>query len=126
PGTHVFRPRCSEHPEDESFPGLVIARTEGRLYFGNAAVIGEKLRALVEQEKPRVLLLDCGAVPGFEFTALKMLVEAEERLRAEGAELWLAALNPEALELVRRTPLAERLGRSRMYFNVEDAVEAFL
>jgi MFS superfamily sulfate permease-like transporter len=95
------------------------------MYFANATVIGEKLRALVDHEKPRVLLFDCGAVPGFEFTALRMLVEAEQLLREEGVELWLAALNPEALELVRRTPLAERLGRQRMFFNVEDAVASY-
>jgi len=29
------------------------------------------------------------------------------------------------LELVRRTPLAERLGRERMFFTVEQAVAAF-
>jgi hypothetical protein len=54
-----------------------------------------------------------------------MLVEAEERLSAAGVELWLASLNPEALDLVRRTPLAERLGRERMYMTVEQAVAAF-
>jgi high affinity sulfate transporter 1 len=126
PATHVFRPRTDEHPEDETFPGLAIVRTEGRMYFGNAPVLGEKLRALVEREKPRVVLLDCGAVPGMEFTALKMLIEAEGRLREDGVELWLAALNPEALEVVRRTPLAGTLGPGRMFFTVEDAVEAYL
>ena len=125
PGTNVFRPRSAEHPEDETYPGLLIVRTEGRMYFGNAPVIGEKLRALIEREKPRVLVLDCGAIPGFEFTALKMLVEAEQRLREQGVELWLAALNPEALDLLKRTPLAERLGRERMHFTVEAAVEVF-
>ncbi|MBL0142869.1 MAG: SulP family inorganic anion transporter [Betaproteobacteria bacterium] len=125
PGTNVFRPRSGEHPDDEAFPGLAIARTEGRIYFGNAQVIGEKLRKLVDHEKPQVLLLDCGAVPGFEFTALKMLVDGEEHLRKRGAQLWLAALNPEALDMVMRTPLAERLGRERMFFTVEDAVAAF-
>jgi anti-anti-sigma regulatory factor len=64
-------------------------------------------------------------VPGIEFTALRMLVEAEEKWRAEGVEIWLAALNPEVLELVRKTPLAERLGRERMFFTVEDAVAAY-
>jgi MFS superfamily sulfate permease-like transporter len=122
----VFRPRSDEHPEDETFPGLVIARTEGRMYFGNAPVIGEKLRALVDREKPRVLMLDCRSIPGFEFTALKMLVEAEERLQGQGVALWLAALNPEALELLRRTPLAEKLGRERMFFTVEAGVDAFM
>jgi MFS superfamily sulfate permease-like transporter len=124
-GTHVFRPRSAEHPDDESIPGLLLLRTEGRMYFGNAQAVGEKMRALVDSEKPRVVVLDCGAIPGIEYTALRMLVEGEEKLREEGVEFWLAALNPEALEMVRRTPLAERLGRERMFFTVEDAVAAF-
>lgn len=54
-----------------------------------------------------------------------MLVEGEERLRESGTQLWLAALNPEAMELLKRTPLAERLGRERMFFTVEQAVAAY-
>ena len=30
PGTNVFRPRSREHPEDETFPGLLLVRPEGR------------------------------------------------------------------------------------------------
>jgi high affinity sulfate transporter 1 len=125
PSTNVFRPRTPEHPEDESYPGLLLVRTQGRLYFANAPVLGDKLRELVEREKPKVLAFDCGAIPGFEFTALKMLVSACERLQEQGTELWLVALNPEALEMLRRTPLAEKLGRERMHFTLEDAVAAY-
>ncbi len=125
PGTNVFRPCSPEHPQDEAIPGLLIARPEDRLYFGNAANVGAKLLALTRAAAPQVVLLDCSAIPGFEYTALKMLIEGEEKQREQGRELWLAALNPEALELVRRTPLAERLGRERMFFNVEQAVAAF-
>jgi high affinity sulfate transporter 1 len=125
PGTNVFRPRSSDHPDDEAIPGLLIARPEGRVYFANAGNIGSKLLALAKASSPQVILLDCSAMPGLEYTALKMLVEAEERLRAEGTEIWLAALTPEVLELVRRTPLAERLGRERMFFTVKQAVTAF-
>jgi sulfate permease, SulP family len=125
PGTQVFRPRSPEHPGDEAIPGLLIARPEERIYFGNAANVGAKLQALAKAADPQVIVLDCSAIPGFEYTALKMLVEGEEKQRAQGRELWLAALNPEALELVRRTPLAERLGRERMFFTVEQAVAAF-
>ena len=124
-GTHVFRPRTGEHPDDESFPGLLIVRPEGRLYFANADVVAEKIRLAVGEEHPRVVLLDLGAVPGLEYTALRMLVDAEERMKEAGYSLWLAALSPESLDLVRHTPLAERLGRSRMFFTVEEAVEAF-
>src|SRR5512143_1242868 len=117
PGTNVFRPRSPGHPEDEAIPGLLIARPEDRLYFGNAANVAGKLQALAQAADPKVVLLDCSAIPGFEYTALKMLVEGEERQREQGRELWLAALSSEALELVQRTPLAERLGRERMFLD---------
>jgi len=125
PGTNVFRPRSDEHPDDESYPGLVIAKTEGRMYFANAPVVAERLREIVDREKPKVLALDCSAIPGFEFTALNMLVNAEEQLRRDGVDLWLVSLNPEALEMIRRTPLAGRLGDSRMRFNLEETVDAY-
>lgn len=125
PGTAVFRPRTDEHPEDETFPGLLIVRPEGRLYFGNASSISERIRQLAGSERPDALLIDLGAVPGIEYTALQMLVSAEARLAEQGVELWLADLNPEVLALVRRTPLADRLGRERMHFTVEDAVAAW-
>jgi MFS superfamily sulfate permease-like transporter len=125
PGTHVFRPRSPEHPGDETFPGLLIARPMGRLYFGNVANVAQKVRDLAKGDIPRVLLLDFSAVPGLEYTALKVLGETQERLRESGTELWLAALNTEALELIRLTPLAARLGHERMFFTVEDAVSAY-
>jgi MFS superfamily sulfate permease-like transporter len=125
-GTDVFRPTSAEHPEDESFPGLLILRTEGRVYFGNAQNIGDGLWPLVREVRPKVVLLDCGGIPGFEFTALKMLGEAEAKLREDGIELWLAALSAESLALVRSLPLGEILGRKRMFFTVERAVHAYV
>ncbi|MFZ0106112.1 MAG: SulP family inorganic anion transporter [Thiobacillus sp.] len=125
PGSNIFRPRSAGHPDDEAIPGLLIARPEGRIYFGNAENVAMKLTELLQASSPRVALLDCSAIPGLEYTSLKTLVEAEERLRQRGVELWLAALNPEALDLVRRTPLAERLGRERMFQTVEQAVDAY-
>jgi hypothetical protein len=38
----------------------------------------------------------------------------------------MARLNPAALEVVQRSPLGERPGRDRMFFNVNRAVEAHL
>jgi hypothetical protein len=36
PGTEVFRPQSSDHPGDETVPGLLIVRTEGRMTFASA------------------------------------------------------------------------------------------
>jgi len=124
-GTDVFRPRSDEHPDDETWPGLLILRPEGRIFFANAPVIAEKLRSIYEQAKPKVVLLDFRAVLDLEYTALKMLTEGEERLRAEGVELWLAGCNPEVLAVVRNSKLGERLGRERMFFNVGGAVQRY-
>jgi MFS superfamily sulfate permease-like transporter len=122
----VYRPQTSQHAEDETFPGLLVLRTEGRTYFANAQRIADKMAPLVRDAQPRVVLLDCGAVPDIAFTALKMLIEAEERLRAVGTQLWIARLNPAALDVVQRSSLGGRLGRGRMFFDVNRAVETYL
>jgi len=123
PGTQVFRPRTKEHPEDETFPGLLILQPEGRVFFANAERIGQKMQAFVDEAKPRVVALDLSAVFDLEYTALKMLTEAEKRSREQGVELWLVDLNPAVLMVVQRSPLGRTLGRERMFFNLEMATE---
>ena len=123
PGTDVFRPLSPEHPEDEAWPGLLMVKTEGRMTFASAPQVGERLWALVHEAKPKVLVFDCSAIPDFEYTALTMLTQFEEKLREMGTTLWLAALNPEPLRVIARSPLGETLGHQRMFFNLQQAVE---
>ncbi len=125
PGTNVFRALTKVHPEDETFPGLLMIRMEGRIFFVNAQHIGEKLLLLLDQAKPQVVVLDFSRVFDLEYSALKMLIEGEERVRQRGILLWLAGLNPEVLQMVQRSTLANTLGRERMLFNLEIAVERF-
>ena len=126
PGTNVFRPRTKEHPEDETFPGLLLLRLEGRVFFANAERIAEKMRPLLDGAEARTVAVDLSGVPDLEYTALKMLTEAEKRLRRDGVSLWLVGLNPEVLAVVQRSSLGEVLGRERMHFNLETAVAKFL
>jgi sulfate permease, SulP family len=125
PGTNIFRPLSREHPEDETFSGLLILRLEGRVFFANAERIGEKMKPLLAEVKPRVVALDLSGVPDLEYTALKMLTEAEKRHRERGVMLWLVGLNPAVLKIVQNSELGETLGRERMFFNLERAVETF-
>jgi len=121
-GTDVFRPRSSDHPDDESWPGLLILRLEGRAFFLNAQRIGDRMSQLIATEQPTLVILDGRSLIDIEYTALKMLIEAEERLRTHGITLWLAALNPQVLKTVQQSPLGETLGRARMFFNLHSAV----
>lgn len=120
----VFR-RAGENDSDETFPGLLLLRTEGRLTFANAENARQKMQALVAQSQPRVIVLECSAIPDIEYTALVMLTEAEENLRARGVSLWLAALNPDLLKVIERSPLGKVLGHERMFFNLRKALEAW-
>ncbi|HEY2796472.1 MAG TPA: SulP family inorganic anion transporter [Thermoanaerobaculia bacterium] len=127
PGTNVFRPRTSEHPEDEAFPGLLILRPEGRIFFANAERIGQKLRAFADEARPkvRVVALDLSAVFDLEYTALKMLIQGEKQVRETGVELWLVGLTPAVLAVVQNSALGSALGRERMHFNLEAAVARY-
>ena len=126
PGTNVFRPVSAEHEGDEAFDGLLLLKLEGRLFFLNAERIAEKIRPLVAEAKPKVVVFDLSAVFDLEYTALKMLIDTDRREREHGIALWLAAMTPEVLAVVERSPLGESLGRERMLFNLEVAVQRYL
>ena len=76
----------------------------------------------MQEHQPRALLLDLSAVFDFEYTALKMLVEAEKRMHAQGKVLLIAAPNDAVLNVLERSPLRQRIAREQMFYNVEAAV----
>jgi high affinity sulfate transporter 1 len=125
-GTNVFRPRSPDHPDDESFPGLLLLRLEGRLFFANAGHIRRKIKPLIDAAKPKVVVLDFSSVTDVEYTALKMLAVAQQREKERGVSVWLVALNPEVLSVVQRSPLGAALGREGLYFSLELAVANYL
>jgi high affinity sulfate transporter 1 len=124
-GTTRFRPRSPEFPDDEFEPGLLLVRPEGRLFFLNAERVGDQLRELVAEARPRVVLLDLRAVFDLEYSALKALTEAEARCRASGIELWLGAMQPEVAAVVNRSPLGRALGPERIFASVDTAVTRY-
>jgi SulP family sulfate permease len=117
--------RIGEHAGDETYSGLLMLRTEGRITFASAANIAEKMQVLIAENQPKVIVLECSAIPDIEYTALVMLTEAEENLRARGINLWLAALNPDLLKIIERTPLGVTLGHGRIFFSLRKALKAW-
>jgi MFS superfamily sulfate permease-like transporter len=126
PGTDVFRPLSPDHPDDETFPGLLIARPEGRLFFANAQLVSDRVRELVAEHAPRVVILDLSRVFDIEYSALQMMTEGEHRLTAQGVTVWLAGLNPDVLAYVRSSGLADHLGKDRMFANARAGIARYL
>jgi high affinity sulfate transporter 1 len=118
PGTNVFRPKSEKNPMDEFFPGLLLLRPEGRIFFANAEHIGAKVQAAIIASNPRFVALDCRSVFDLEYTALKMLEAAEQRLQERGIALWLVGMSPSVQAMV----LHSLLGKQRQFLNMEQAV----
>jgi high affinity sulfate transporter 1 len=124
-GADVLRPLSPEHPDDETFEGLLILRPEGRMFFVNAQYVSDQIHLLVEKHKPRVLAVDMSRVPDIEYSALQMLMDGEKRWTEGGTEIWLVGLNPGVMEVARNAGLDERLGRERLLFNARAAIERY-
>jgi SulP family sulfate permease len=124
-GTNGFRPRSPAFPTDETFPGLLILRPEGRMYFLNAERVAEKIRALREAEAHSVLLLDLRGVFDLEYSALKMLIEGAQRQREQGILLMIAAPNEMVRAVLARSKLAAELGEDRLFDSLEAAVNYY-
>jgi SulP family sulfate permease len=52
-----------------------------------------------------------------------LTVEGAQEAAEQGRVLWLAGMNPGALEIVRHSGLAERSGRECMFHNAHAAIE---
>jgi sulfate permease, SulP family len=126
PGTNVFRPQSQQHPEDESFPGLLLLRPEGPIFFANAAQIAHKIEPLVREAQPKVVAIEASGVLDMEYTAVKMFAQLAKRQSQHGVQLWLIGMTPRVLAIIQRSPLGSLLGREGMHFNLEIAVARYL
>ncbi len=126
PGTNVFRPQSPEHPDDERFPGLLLLRPEGPIFFANAAQIAHKIEPLVREAQPKVVAVEASGVLDMEYTAVKMFAQLAKRQSQRGVQLWLIGMTPRVLAIVQRSPLGQLLGREGMHFNLEIAVARYL
>jgi sulfate permease, SulP family len=126
PGTNVFRPQSKEHPEDESFPGLLLLRPEGPIFFANAAQLAHKIEPLIREMRPKVVAVDASGVLDMEYTALKMFAQVAKKQAEHGIQLWLIGMSPRVLAVVQRSPLGHMLRPAALHFNLEIAVRRYL
>ncbi|WP_425536794.1 SulP family inorganic anion transporter [Ensifer adhaerens] len=125
-GADRLRPLSPDHPDDETFEGLLILRPEGRLFFANAQQVADQAQMLVAKHKPKVLVLDMSRVFDIEYSALQMMMEGERRIGEHGVTVWLAELNPDVLAYVRASGFADQLGPDRLFVNTRTALQHYL
>ena len=124
PGTQVFR-ELDDHPSDEQFPGVVVLRLDGGLFFATSDALEDRVRD-VALSTPGItgIVLDCEGIDFVDSQGSAKLREIVELTEQAGVTLRLARVKPAVRELLGRDGTLERIGRGRMHEGVQQAVTA--
>ena len=127
PGEKIYL-GLENFPEGETYPGLLILRFDGSLYFANAPDDANELRTAVEMSdpSPKIVLIDGESINGIDATAIIQMEELVDELKRSGIGLKFARVRSNVMEVVERTGLMETVGSHNFYISIQDAVDAYL
>lgn len=122
PGTQAFR-SLAAHPEAQTYPGLLVVRFDGGLFFATADALTDRLRALAEEAEPpvEVLVISFEGVDFIDSQGSATLGQIIELARNRGADVRLARVKPPVFEVLRRDGVIEQLGDDHVYANLYEA-----
>jgi sulfate permease, SulP family len=125
-GTQAFR-ELDEHPEDQRFPGVVVLRLDGGLFFATSDALEDRIREVaLSASDIDGIVLDCEGIDFIDSQGSAKLREIFELTERAGVTLRLARVKPAVRELLRRDHVLDRIGGHRIHGNVHRAVEAQL
>jgi SulP family sulfate permease len=125
-GTQVFR-ELEEHPEDERFPGVVVLRLDGGLFFATSDALEERIREVaLSASDIGGIVLDCEGIDFIDSQGSAKMREILELTERAGVTLRLVRVKPAVRELLRRDRVLDRIGGHRIHGNIHRAVEAQL
>ncbi|MEA3334310.1 MAG: sulfate permease [Chloroflexota bacterium] len=127
PGEVAYR-ALENFPEGETYPGLLIARFDGSLFFANAPEFADELRMGVEvtEPSPRVILVDAESINDIDATAVITIKELEEEFERVGVDLRFAHVKTHVMDIMRRAGIEEAVEPQHFYITIQDGVDAFL
>ena len=126
PGTEAFR-ELDEHPTDEQFPGVVVLRLDGGLFFATSDALEDRVRD-VALSTPDItgMVLDCEGIDFMDSQGSAKMGEILELTEQAGVTLRLARVKPGVREVLRRDGFFDRIGEDKTRGSVQRAVDAQL
>jgi SulP family sulfate permease len=114
----------ARHPENETFPGLLIFRLDGQLFFANAGVAVDRLNESlnITEPLPRVVVWDLEMTIDLDVTAAETLLRLVRQLRASGRDIVFARVRDPVRDVFRRCGLLALVGEDHLFLTVDDAV----
>lgn len=124
PGGQAFR-ELDEHPGDEQFPGVVVLRLDGGLFFATSDALEDRVRE-VALSTPEItgIVLDCEGIDFIDSQGSAKMREILDLTEQAGVALRLARIKPAVRELLARDGVLDRIGDDKTYDEVDQAVAA--
>ena len=126
PGTEAYRD-VQRHPEALTFPGLLIWRAGGDLFFASIGHLDEGLKAALATNRPlaKHVLLDGDSVNFIDTSACGALLNLIKELQSQGITFAFARVRDEVRERMRLGGIEAAVGSANFHERVTDGVRAW-
>jgi MFS superfamily sulfate permease-like transporter len=126
PGIEAYRD-TQRHPEAITFPGLLIWRAGGDLFFASVGHFVEGLKTALAASRPRAkrVLLDADSVNFIDTSACDALLNFIKELQSQGITFAFARVRDEVRERMRLGGVEAAVGSNNFHERVTDGVRAW-
>ena len=126
PGTEAYRD-VQRHPEAITFPGLLIWRGGGDLFFASIGHLDEGLKAALAASRPpaKHVLLDADSVNFVDTTGCDAALSTIKELQSQGITFAFARMRDEVRERMRLGGIEAVVGPANFYERVTDGLRAW-
>jgi high affinity sulfate transporter 1 len=125
PGTEAYRD-VRMHPDAITFPGLLIWRIGGDVFFASAGNVGTGLRtAIAAAPEVKRVLLDFGSVDFLDVTGGDEVLRLVRELHGKGIGVGLVRVRDTIREDLRLAGIEAEVGSGNFYERVTDGVHAW-
>ncbi|HEX3349492.1 MAG TPA: SulP family inorganic anion transporter [Acetobacteraceae bacterium] len=126
PGAEAYRD-VRRHPDALTFPGLLIWRPGGDLFFASIGHLDQALKAALATTRPKVrhVLLDAEPVNFLDTSACDAMLNDIKRLQRQGITFAFARVRDDVRERMRLGGIEAAVGPASFYERVTDGVRAW-
>jgi MFS superfamily sulfate permease-like transporter len=126
PGEEAYRD-VRRHPDAITFPGLLIWRIGGELFFASIGHLDAGLKAAVAASLPaaKYVLLDADSVDFMDTSACDALLNSIKELQSQGITFAFARVRDDVRERMRLGGVEAAVGPANFHERVTDGVRAW-
>ena len=126
PGTEAYR-GVERHPEARTFPGMLIWRVGGDMFFASVGQFVAGLKAAIASSRPAVthVLVDAESVNFIDTSACDALLRLVNELQRRGISLAFARVRDQVRERLRLGGVEAAVGPANFHERITDGVTAW-